>query len=257
MNSKVKAIYGGALLALTISITKPVMADEWNKRTEFTFSGPVQIPGRVLAAGKYVFELAESDSDRSIVQVFSEDSNGKQSLIATILAIPDYVLDTPDKATIRFDERPGAPEAIHSWFYPGENTGWQFVYPASQTAEVSADTTPALAPPPAPVATEAPAPLTTEPAATTADKPALSPPPVPQVQEDNSGAEVTATEEEVTLVTDDEPAPQLAPDTDPQDSDTPSLPQTGGHSDLELMTGFAMLVGGIAAVFASHRRSLA
>ena len=22
----------------------------------------------------------------------------------------------------------GSPEAIHSWYYPGDNTGWQFVY---------------------------------------------------------------------------------------------------------------------------------
>ena len=41
-------------------MTKPVMADEWNKRTEFQFSAPVEIPGKTLAPGKYVFELADS-----------------------------------------------------------------------------------------------------------------------------------------------------------------------------------------------------
>jgi hypothetical protein len=33
----------------------------------------------------------------------------------------------------------GAPEAIHSWFYPGDNTGWEFVYSNGQTAQVSGD----------------------------------------------------------------------------------------------------------------------
>jgi hypothetical protein len=110
-------------------MTKPVMADEMNKRTEFQFSAPVEIPGTVLAAGKYVFELANDQSDRNLVQVFSEDSNGEESLVATLQTIPDYVSNTPDKPLIHFEERPsGSPEAIHSWFYPGENTGWEFLY---------------------------------------------------------------------------------------------------------------------------------
>ena len=117
------------------------------RRTEFQFSGPVEIPGKVLAPGKYVFQLVDSESDRNIVQVFSEDSNGKESLVATLLAIPDYMSETPDKPIIHFEERPsGTPEAIHSWFYPGENTGWEFVYPKGETLETSANTTPAPAP---------------------------------------------------------------------------------------------------------------
>ena len=65
-------------------MTKRVMADEWNKRTEFQFSVPVEIPGKVLVPGKYVFELADRQSEGNIVQVFSEDSNGNENLIGTI-----------------------------------------------------------------------------------------------------------------------------------------------------------------------------
>ena len=130
MNSKLKALCLSGSLALSFFMTKPMMADEMNKRTEFQFSAAVEIPGRVLAPGKYVFELADNTSDLNTVQVFSEDSNGKESLVATIQAIPDYLSKTPDKALIHFEERPsGSPEAIHSWFYPGEDTGWEFVYP--------------------------------------------------------------------------------------------------------------------------------
>lgn len=66
----------------------------------------VQIPGKVLAPGKYVFEFADSESDRNIVRVFSEDSSGNEALVATMLAIPAYVAETPDKPIVHFEERP-------------------------------------------------------------------------------------------------------------------------------------------------------
>jgi hypothetical protein len=119
-------------------MTKPVLADEMNKRVEFQFSGSVEIPGKVLAPGKYVFELVNDASDRNIVQIFSEDSNGNDTLVENVLTIPDYISNTPDKPIVRFEERPaGSPEAIHSWFYPGDNTGWEFVYPQGQSSDSS------------------------------------------------------------------------------------------------------------------------
>jgi hypothetical protein len=130
MNSKLKALCLTGSLALSLFVTKPAMADEMNKKMEFQFSKSVQIPGRVLTPGKYVFELANGQSDRNLVQVFSEDSNGNLSLVESVLTIPDYTSSIPDKPIVHFDERPsGTHEAIHSWFYPGDTTGWEFVYP--------------------------------------------------------------------------------------------------------------------------------
>lgn len=238
----------GAALALTALMTKPVAADEWNKRTEFQFSGPVQIPGKVLPAGKYVFVLADSPSNRNIVEVFSEDSNGKESLIATLLAIPEYMMNTPDKPIVRFEERAsGTPEAIRSWFYPGENTGWQFIYRKGETLETSMNTTPA----PAPVDT------TSAPASVT-DEAAPSAPPVPLVQEDAPRPEqVAAVEEEVSTGQDDTPTLTPTQEADVTASADRVLPETAGYSGLELMTGLAMLGVGVAAVIASRRKSVA
>jgi hypothetical protein len=102
-------------------------ADDWDQRTIFTFSGPVEIPGQVLPAGTYVFKLADSSSDRNIVQVFSKD---EKHLYGTFLAIQDARLQPAGKPIITFDETPaGSPEAVRAWFYPGENYGHQFVYP--------------------------------------------------------------------------------------------------------------------------------
>jgi hypothetical protein len=101
-------------------------ADTWNKKTVVTFSDSVEIPGQVLPAGTYVFKLANSISDRHIVQIWTADET---QLLATLMTVPDYRPDPPDKTIFEFDERPGdSSMAIHSWFYPGDNMGQEFVY---------------------------------------------------------------------------------------------------------------------------------
>ncbi|HLG96637.1 MAG TPA: LPXTG cell wall anchor domain-containing protein [Bryobacteraceae bacterium] len=110
-------------------------ADEWDKKTVVTFSGPVEIPGKVLPAGTYVFRLLNSASNRNIVQIFDKD---EKQLFATMLAIPDYRLQPSDKPVIRFEERAsGSPEAIKAWFYPGDVYGQQFVYPHKRAVELA------------------------------------------------------------------------------------------------------------------------
>lgn len=114
-------------LALAMAMPSTAKADEWNQKTVFTFSGPVEIPGQVLPAGTYVFKLLDSSSDRNIVEVFNKREN---HLYGFFLAIPDYHLRPRSKPIITFEERAaGAPEAIKAWVYPGENYGHQFVYP--------------------------------------------------------------------------------------------------------------------------------
>jgi hypothetical protein len=58
-------------------------------------------------------------------------------LITSILAIADYRGETPDKTIVTFDERPaGQPEALKAWFYPGDNSGVEFVYPKQRATEL-------------------------------------------------------------------------------------------------------------------------
>jgi hypothetical protein len=238
MNIRFNALWVSASLTLMGCMIAPAIADEWNKETKVEFSAPVEVPGKVLDAGKYVFKLADSESDRNIVQIFSEDASGDQKLVTTVLAIPAYRTATPDDSIIKFEERSsGSPEAIQSWFYPGDNAGWEFVYPKRQTLETSANMTPASAA-----------------VATTA---AQSLPPAPEVEEQNQVPEAATVEEEVVVAQNDALVPPLAQDTDTQNSADRILPQTGGYSELQLMTGLFMLGGGIAALFASRRKFLA
>lgn len=128
-----------AFLLCTVLQVKTAKADEWNKKTIFTFSAPVEIPGYkgpiVLPAGTYVFKLLDSIPDRNIVQIFNKDEN---HLYATILAIPDYRMKPTDSPIIKFEERAaGSPEAVKAWFYPGDLYGQEFVYPKSRAVELA------------------------------------------------------------------------------------------------------------------------
>src|SRR5438309_1400933 len=137
-------------MALASALFAPsAKADEWNRKTTITFSGPVEIPGvhlkgwGVLPAGTYVFKILDSLSDRHIVQIFNQDET---TIYATILAIPNYRLKATDKTVITFRERAaGEPEALRAWFYPGKNWGEEFVYPkAKAIALAKATNTPVL-----------------------------------------------------------------------------------------------------------------
>ena len=122
-------------------VVPTAMADDLNRKTVVTFSGPVEVPGvgaQTLPAGTYVFKIMDSMSDRHIVQIFSEDGT---HLYTTILAIPNYRLKTTDKTVITFSERPaGQPEAIKAWFYPGRQWGEEFVYSKSRAIELAKET---------------------------------------------------------------------------------------------------------------------
>jgi hypothetical protein len=138
MKTRVMLFVGLGLLG---GMVQRAAADDFDQKTVFTFSGPVEIPGQVLSAGTYVFKLADSSSDRNIVQVFNKDET---HLYGTFLAIPDYRIKPAGKTIITFEERTAAsPEAVKAWFYPGENYGRDFVYPKPKaTALAKANNTP-------------------------------------------------------------------------------------------------------------------
>ena len=129
-----------AVTLLGATVLPSAQADTWNKKTVVTFSQAVEVPGRILPAGTYTFQLLDSQSDRHIVQIFNADGS---QILATILAINNYRLQSTGDTVMKFSERPGdSPEALRAWFYPGDNFGQEFVYPKpraivlAQTAKV-------------------------------------------------------------------------------------------------------------------------
>ncbi len=133
-------VFGAALLGVA-AFSPNLSADEHDKKTTVTFSGPVEIPPvyitgmRILPAGTYVFKLVNSSSDRHIVQIFNQDES---KIYATVLAIANYRLVPKDRTVITFNEGvAGQPEAIRAWFYPGANWGEEFVYPKAKAVELA------------------------------------------------------------------------------------------------------------------------
>ena len=99
-------------------------ASELDENTIITISRPLDVQGTILPAGQYVLKLLESPSNREIIHVFNSDQT---RLMTTILAIHAYRLDPTDRSAFSFyDSRAGQPAAVHTWFYPGETSGFEF-----------------------------------------------------------------------------------------------------------------------------------
>ena len=121
--------------ALTALLAPGARADEWNKKTFLTFSGPVQVPGVTLPAGTYTFKLADLNGNRHVVQIFDKD---EKKIFTTLMAIPNQRLEPSDKPVVLFTETPaGSPQAVKVWYYPGERIGNEFVYPRSQAIKIA------------------------------------------------------------------------------------------------------------------------
>lgn len=124
-----------AIAMLTIAAASPAQADEWQERTTLTFSAPVMIPGATLAAGTYVFELAEPGSNRNLVTIRNQATN---EVVTTVMAVPAKRTEVSGDIVLQFDpaER-GTPAAIKAWFYPSSVYGHEFVYSDEQARQIA------------------------------------------------------------------------------------------------------------------------
>jgi hypothetical protein len=101
-------------------------ADNWDRKTVVTFSDSVAIPGQILPPGTYVFKLVNLPANRNLVQIMSEDES---FVFATVQTVSRYRWNAPGHSLFRLDERSGdSPEALRTWYYPGDNRGLDFVY---------------------------------------------------------------------------------------------------------------------------------
>jgi hypothetical protein len=125
-----------AFLLAFLTVLPVVRADETNQATLFTFNQPVQIPGRVLPAGTYLFEII-NNFNHEIVRISNAD---RTNVIAVIQARPTRQKGLSGKAAIVLAERgTSQPDAIVAWTYPGRVEGHQFLYPKQLQEEVAKD----------------------------------------------------------------------------------------------------------------------
>ena len=127
----------GMILAFALFFELAAHADASDQATTITFSQPVQIPGKVLPAGSYLFKLASSDSDLNIVQIFSADRTVLYATLQTIQT--DRPEPTGHTVVALAEQGTGQPDALLKWFYPGREIGNEFLYPGHKEKELAQD----------------------------------------------------------------------------------------------------------------------
>lgn len=127
---------------LTTATSASAQDSNIDQRTNLTFSGPVQMPGLTLPAGKYVFRLADT-ALHNVMQVF--DAN-ETHILGQWFFVPanrtsEQQSEANGKPVVMFREMPeGVTPAIHYFFYPTDLTGKEFIYPKDQAVKIAAAT---------------------------------------------------------------------------------------------------------------------
>lgn len=123
----------GMMIAFVLFFEFAAHADETNEQTKITFSTPIQIPGRVLPAGTYIFQQVDS-SNLNLIQIFNADRSALLATVQTVSAErPEPVGDT----VITIGETGNGDPVLVKWFYPGCTMGHQFTYSKQQETELS------------------------------------------------------------------------------------------------------------------------
>jgi hypothetical protein len=126
-----------ALLLAFLIILPAARADQGNQATKVTFNQAVQIPGRVLPARTYWFILPEDVNEHYQVRIFNAD---RTMLYATVFTNSAQRVQATGNSTFTFAERGSSqPQAIVTWFYPGDTTGHEFLYPKQVEKELAKD----------------------------------------------------------------------------------------------------------------------
>jgi hypothetical protein len=131
------SMIAGFVIAFALIFELTAHASEDDQSTKISFSQSVQVPGRILPAGTYEFVLARSSSSRDIVQIFNA---GGTELFATVQTVPTERGREAGGTSITLAQRSdGQPDALVSWFYPGMETGHEFIYSKPVETELAQD----------------------------------------------------------------------------------------------------------------------
>ncbi len=112
-----------------VGVSAPLKADSLSdSKAMVTFDRPVEVPGKVLPPGSYMFKSLQNSE---LVQVFSAD---EKQLFATVIVVPEDrpAQDADIDCFVQLARtRADAPQEVEGFFLPGRATGFQFVYPAA------------------------------------------------------------------------------------------------------------------------------
>jgi hypothetical protein len=231
-----------ALSLATVVMTVPAGAQtNLNNRTLLTFSQPVEVPGKVLPAGTYTFELHEAQNNRHIVQIYDQAGT---KLITTVLAMANRRGTPTETTVITFHEVPaGQPQALRAWFYPNQTVGHELAYPKSRAMALTTATVTVPAVDDAAYAVEVKTPVAA--AAVEVTTPVVTPPVVTEPVVATPAVTATARVEATTPA-----APVATVTTTPRRS----LPRTASSLPMLVLFGVSTIGVGLAMRSLSSRR---
>jgi hypothetical protein len=119
-------IAAAAVGALVLGVfAPPAHANYWGAHRELlTFSAPIALPGVVLAAGTYLFEIPSEGASHTLVRVSSRDG---RHIYVTQFTLEVRAPAHAPKVTFREAAR-GSAAPIDTWYPLGDEMGRRFVY---------------------------------------------------------------------------------------------------------------------------------
>ena len=124
------------LAAMWIAISPRVQAQGEDQPMKVTFSRAVQIPGRVLPAGTYIFQrrMQGFAADDNLIQISNSDGTRIITFIQTLPVTRKNISEEPEFTFARSPE--GRPSALVAWSFPGSLGGHQLLYPKRTQQQV-------------------------------------------------------------------------------------------------------------------------
>jgi hypothetical protein len=114
----------GALMALAATIPSGAAI---GPRDQITFNRPVALPGVVLPAGSYTFEVMNPDSSSTVVRVAHRDT--QQVFFSGLTMTAVRPANLPASRLVTVGEAPaGAAIPITAWYPTGRLAGHRFTW---------------------------------------------------------------------------------------------------------------------------------
>ena len=130
MKRKSMAVVFSLILFGTMLVVPRANADLGNEQMFVNIkNGPVEVPGKVLDPGRY--DLQFTSLEHNVLEITT--ANGKEP-VGFFEVIPVWRAKATDQTKLELSE-PGRDSVarLNEFFYPGDNTGYEFVYPHAST----------------------------------------------------------------------------------------------------------------------------
>ena len=121
-------------IASVLFLEVAARADEAAQSIRITFNQPIELPGQVLPAGTYLFKLADPN-DLDVVRIFNSQGTRLYATLQTITA--ERAKPTGEAVVVLADQSERRPETLVKWFYPGDTSGHELVYPKQEEQQLA------------------------------------------------------------------------------------------------------------------------